>query len=95
MEGMNRTTKITTELLEEIRPAVEQAAIVSERHLAHADQVIGEVLGDVERINQGVHKVPAVVGSPFREAHAFSSGIRSAAATLFRRAVTSNKRKQW
>ena len=94
MEGMHRAAKITTELLGQISPTVEQAAIVSRRQLAHADQVIEEVLEDVERINQGVHYVAAAVRFPFREAFALSAGIRSATATFFNRAGNSSKRKQ-
>ena len=86
--------KITTELLGQIRPTAEQAAIVSRQQLVHADQVIEEVLEDVERINQGVHNVAAAVRFPFREAFALSAGIRSATATFFNRAGNSSKRKQ-
>ena len=94
MEGMHRAAKITTELLDQIRPTVEQTAIVSRRQLAHADQVIEEVLEDVERINEGVHDVATAVRFPFREAFALSAGMRSATATFFRRAANSGKRKQ-
>ena len=94
IEGMHRAAKITTELLGQIRPTVEQAAIVSRRQLAHADQVIEEVLEDVERINQGVHNVAGAVRFPFREAFALSAGIRTATATFFNRAGNSSKRKQ-
>jgi hypothetical protein len=94
MERMHRAAKITTELLDQFRPTVEQAAIVSRRQLAHSDQVIEEVLEDVERINEGVHNVAAAVRFPFREAFALSAGIRSATATFFRRTGNSGKRKQ-
>ena len=94
MEGLNRTSKTITQLADQIRHTVTQAAVVSSRQLAHADQVIGEVLRDVERINERVHNVAAAVRLPIREAHALSAGIRSATATFFRTARNSSKRNQ-
>jgi uncharacterized protein YoxC len=95
MEALNRTTKTTNEFLTQIRPTVEQAVNISRRQLSHADQVIGEVLNNVERINQAVREFAAAVSVSFSEAHAISAGVRSATATLLGKASDSHKRKQW
>jgi len=95
MEALNRTTKTTNEFLTQIRPTVEQAVSISRRQLSHADKVVGEVLDNVERINQTVHNFAAAVSVSLSEAHAISAGIRSATSTLFGKASDSNKRKQW
>jgi uncharacterized protein YoxC len=92
-EGVNRVAKTATQLLDQIRPAVDQVASVSRRHVAHADHVIDDVLNDVERVNQQFHNLAAAVSLPLREALALSAGIRSAAAMFFRRAGNSTKRK--
>ena len=93
-EAMNRAAKIASQLLDQIRPTVSQAAIVSSRQIAHADQVIGEVLADVERINQGVRDVAAAVRVPIREVQALSAGIRSATSTFFGTIGNSSQRKR-
>jgi signal transduction histidine kinase len=95
MEALNRTTKTVNEFLTQIRPTVEQAVSISRRQLSHADQVVGEALNNVERINQAVHNVAAAVSVSFSEAHAISAGVRSATAMLFGNESDSRKRKQW
>ena len=95
MEALNRTTKTTNEFLTQIRPAVEQAVSISRRQLSRADKVVGEVLNNVERINQTAHSFATAVGVSFSEVHAVSAGVRSATATLFGKATDSHKRKQW
>ena len=95
MEALSRTTKTTNEFLTQIRPTVEQAVSISRRQLSHADQVVGEALKNVERINQALHDVAAAVSVSFSEAHAISAGVRSATATLFGKASDPHKGKQW
>jgi ABC-type transporter Mla subunit MlaD len=95
MEALNRTTKTANEFLTQIRPTVEQAMNVSRRQLSHADKVVGEVLNNVEKINQPLRDFAAAVNVYFSEAHALSAGVRSATATLFGKASDPHKRKQW
>ena len=95
MEALNRTTKTANEFLAQIRPTVEQAMNVSSRQLSHADKVVGEVLNNVDRINQPLRDFAAAVNVSFSEAHALSAGVRSATARLFGKASDPHKRKQW
>ena len=94
MEALNRTAKTTNEFLTQIRPTVEQAVAVSRRQLSHADRVVGEVLNNVERVNQAIHSFAAAISVSFSEAHAISAGVRSATAMLFGKTSDSHKRKQ-
>jgi signal transduction histidine kinase len=95
MEALSRTTKTTNEFLTQIRPTVEQAVSISRRQLSHADQVVGEALKNVERMNQAVQEVAATVSVSFSEVLAISAGVRSATATFLGKASDSHKRKQW
>jgi hypothetical protein len=94
MEALNRTAKTINEFLTQIRPTVEQAVNISRRQMSHADRVVGEVLNNVERINQALHNFAAAVSVSFNEVHAISAEVRSATATFFGKASDTHKRKQ-
>ena len=94
MEALSRTAKTINEFLTQIRPTIEQAVNISRRQMSHADRVVGEVLNNVERINQALHNFAAAVSVSFSEVHAISADVRSATATLFGKASDTHKRKQ-
>lgn len=54
LDALDRASKTAAQILEQIKPTVDQAASISRRQLSHADQVVGEVLTGVERINHGI-----------------------------------------
>jgi hypothetical protein len=92
IEGADRAIKVTVDMLEEVRPVVNQAASVSRRQLSHADQVVGNALDGLARIQ---HDVNLVRNWPMREARALSTGVATAMFALFRRNGTANKRQRW
>ena len=92
LDRVDRTTEAANQLLEQIRPTVDQVAGISQRQLPRADQVVGEVLTSVQRIN---HDVNAAISWPSREAHAWSAGVRSALSALFRKDGDPTKGQQW
>ena len=92
LEGVDRATQAATQVMEQIKPTVQQVASVSQRQLSHANQVVDEVLTGVERIN---HNVNAAIRWPSREAHAWSTGVRTALAALFGKSKNLRKEKQW
>src|SRR6266542_3307938 len=64
LDTINRLAQNLTDLIERIRPVVDQAATVSRTQVARADQVLGGVLTNLEKaglqVEQGVREVRAV-----------------------------------
>jgi hypothetical protein len=89
---LERVTKSMAQMLDELKPVVDQVSTVSLRQVNHADQVVGEVLTTVERINSSVN---SAISRPFREAHALSAAVRTAATALFKTNDNSYKGKRW
>ena len=89
---LERVTKSMAQMLDELKPVVAEFSSVSSRQVNHADQVVGEVLTTVERINSSVN---SAISRPFREAHALSAAVRSAATALFKTNDNSYKGKRW
>jgi hypothetical protein len=89
--NVDRAARAAGEVLEQINPQVRHAANISERRLAQADRVAGEVLTTIERIN---HNIGTVAHWPFREAFAWSSGLRSGSTALFKKHRDSGKGRQ-
>jgi hypothetical protein len=83
LDNINRVAKGTAELTERIKPVVEEATEVSHRQVARADQVVGDVLGRVERISEYVE---LGIAHPAREVKALSAAVRTALAVFFRHA---------
>jgi hypothetical protein len=92
LNDADRATRTTVEILEQIKPVVEQAASISRRQLSHADQVVEEFLTGVERIERDVNTVR---NWPVREARAWSAGFTSAITAFFRMNGTAAKGKRW
>jgi len=92
IENTDRAIKVTVNMLEEIRPVVNQAASVSRRQISHADQVLGDALDGVARIQCDVS---IVRNWPIREARALSVGVISAMIAFFRGKGTANKEQKW
>jgi hypothetical protein len=92
VEFADRATRSIVEILEQGKPVVDEAAGVSRRHLSHADQVVGEVLTGIERIN---HAANGVMMWPFHEARAWSAGARSAMAIFFKTNGNISTGKRW
>lgn len=92
IEGTERAIELTVDILEEVEPVVNQAASVSRRQLSHADQVVGNALERVARIQ---HDVSIVRNWPIREARALSAGIATAMIAFFRRNGTVDKGQRW
>jgi|ERR1700722_18528161 hypothetical protein len=92
IEGADRAMKVTVEMLKEVEPVVIQAASVSRRGIMHADQVVGDALEGVARIQ---HDVNIVTNWPFREARALSAGVFTAMASFFRKNGTAKKGQRW
>ena len=88
IEGADRALKLTVDMLEEVRPVVNQAASISQRQLSHADQVVGNALEGVARIQRDVS---IVRNWPIREAHALTVGATAAMIAFFRRNGTADK----
>ncbi len=91
-EHADRAIRTTAEILDHIKPVVNEAASVSLRQLSHADQVVEEVLTDVDRMHRDV---TAVRNWPVREARALSAGVTSAMTVFFRSNGSGNKGKRW
>ena len=92
IENTDRAIKSTVNMLEEIRPVVNQAASVSRRQISHADQVLGDALDGAARIQRDV----SIVGNwQIREARALSVGVTTAVIAYFRGNETANKRRKW
>lgn len=89
--SIDRAARTACEMLEQINPPVRHAASISERRLAHADRVAGEVLTTIERIN---YNVGTIAGWPFREVFAWSAGLRSASTALFKKQIDCSKGRQ-
>jgi len=89
--AVDRAARAAGDTLEQISLQVHHVANISEKRLADADRVAGEVLTTVERIN---HNVGAVTGWPFREAMALSAGLRTGATALFTRRHRSTEGRQ-
>jgi hypothetical protein len=89
---LERVTKSMAQIVDELKPVVNQVSTVSSRQINHADQVVGEVLTTVERINSSVN---SAISRPFREAHALSAALRTAATALFKTNDNSYKGKRW
>jgi hypothetical protein len=92
IENTDRAIKVTVNMLEEIRPVVNQAASVSLRQISHADRVLGDALDGVARIQRDVSIVRKW---PIREARALSAGVTSAMIALFRGNGGANKGRKW
>jgi len=92
IEGTDRAIKLTVEMLKEVEPVVIQAASASRRQIMHADQVVGDALDTVARIQQDVSTVR---NWPIREARALSAGVFTAMASFFRKNGTANKGQRW
>ena len=71
---------------------VNQAASVSRRRISHADQVLGDAVDGVARIQRDLS---IVRNWPIREARALSVGVTSAMLAFFRGNGTANKGQKW
>jgi outer membrane protein insertion porin family len=75
---INRVAQNAAELIERLKPVVNEAASVSHNQLVRADRVLSDLLTRIERINdyleQGVREIEAIL-----------AGLRSAAAAFFDR----------
>ena len=91
-DGADRAIKLTVDMLKEVEPVVSQAASVSRRQIMHADQVVGDALEGVARIQ---HDVSLVRNWPLRKTRALSAGVLSAMASFFRKNGGANKRQRW
>ncbi len=92
IENTNRAMKAAVNMLEEIKPVVNQAASVSRRQLSHADQVLGDALDGVARIQRDVS---IVRNWPIREARALSAGVINGMFAFFRGNGAANKGQKW
>lgn len=92
IENTDRAIKVTVNLLEEIRPVVNQASSVLCRQISHADRVLGDALDGVGRIQRDVGIVRKW---PIREARALSAGVTSAMIALFQGNGGANKGQKW
>jgi outer membrane protein assembly factor BamA len=81
VNSINRAARDTADLIEQIKPVVEDAASVSHRQLARADQVLSDVLTRVEAISENVEKG---IVQPAREIQAISAALRRGLAVFFR-----------
>lgn len=79
--AIDRAAGAAGDTLEQLNLQINHMSNISEKRLADADRVAGEVLTTVERIN---HDVAAFTGWPFREAMAWSAGLKTGATVLFR-----------
>lgn len=86
--NVDRAARAAGEMLEQINPQVRHIANISERRLAHADRVAGEVLTTIESINRNVD---TVASWPLREGSAWSAGLRSASIAMFKKQRDSTK----
>ena len=75
LETINRVAKNTVEIIERIKPLVNEATSVSRSQLARADQVLGDLLRQLETISQHIER-------GVREIQAILAGVRSALAVL-------------
>ncbi len=91
MEAINRVAKDTAEVAERIKPALDEAAGLSRKRLAHADQVVGGVLTRVDRVSQHVEET---VIRPVREIQALMAGLLSALSALLGQENASKKRNR-
>jgi hypothetical protein len=92
IENTDRAIKVTVNMLEEIRPVVNQAASVSRRQISHVDQVVVDALDGISRIQRDVS---IVRNWPIREARGLSVGVISAMIAFFRGNGTANKGEKW
>jgi hypothetical protein len=90
--SLDRTLKVTVNMLEEVEPVVAQAASVSRRQIMHADQVVGDALNAVARIQRDV---TIVRNWPVRQSRAVTAGVFTAMASFFRKNGTASKGPRW
>ena len=76
LDSVDKTAKSMDQILIQVKPTIDQATSISQRQLTHADQVVGDMLTGVERLNT---VVSAVSNLPSR---AMSAGVRIAMAAL-------------
>src|ERR1700722_10738457 len=76
LDSVDKTAKSMDQILIQVKPTIDQATSISQRQLTHADQVVGDVLTGVERLNT---VVSAVSNLPSR---AMSAAVRLAMAAL-------------
>ena len=87
LETINRVAKDTAEIIEGIKPLVNEATSVSRSQLARADQVLGDLLTQLETISQHIER-------GVREIQAILAGVRSALAVLSDRQSDSKLRRR-
>jgi hypothetical protein len=86
--SVESAARTAADTFEQINLEVHYAADISARRLEDADRVTGEVVKTVEHINRSVD---TVFSWPFREALAWSAGLRSASMALFKKRDDSNE----
>src|SRR5438034_11111446 len=77
LETINRVAKNTAEIIEGVKPLVNEATSVSRSQLARADQVLGDLRIQLETISQHIKR-------GVREIQAILAGVRSALAEIGR-----------
>jgi outer membrane protein insertion porin family len=86
MRRFSRLAKNAAELIESVKPVVNDATTISRNQLARADHVLGEVLTRLETISQYLEQA---IG----EIRAILAGLRSGAAVFFNRDAGPRARK--
>jgi hypothetical protein len=92
IEDADGAIRATVDMLMEAEPVVSHAASASGRQIMRADQVIGDALDGVARIQQDVR---IVRNWPIREARALHAGMLTTVASPFRTNGTVNEGHRW